>query len=31
LIVETNPDALLDRYINYQPPVVRHWVGKDET
>ena len=31
LIVETNPDALLDRYINYQPPAVRHWVGKDET
>jgi uncharacterized protein (TIGR00730 family) len=31
LIVETNPDALLDRYINYQPPVIRHWVGKDET
>jgi hypothetical protein len=31
LIVETNPDALLDRFINYQPPSVRHWVGKDET
>ena len=31
LIVETNPDALLDHYINYQPPAVRHWVGKDET
>ncbi len=31
LIVETNPDTLLDRYINYQPPAVRHWVGKDET
>jgi len=31
LIVETNPDALLDRYINYQPAAVRHWVGKDET
>ena len=31
LIVETNPDTLLDRYINYQPPVVKHWVGKDET
>lgn len=31
LIVETHPDTLLDRYVNYQPPVVRHWVGKDET
>lgn len=31
LMVETNPDALLDRYVNYQPPAVRHWVGKDET
>ena len=31
LIVETNPDALLDRYVNYQPPAVRHWVAKDET
>ena len=31
LIVETNPEVLLDRYSNYQPPAVRHWVGKDET
>ena len=31
LIVETNADALLDRYIKYQPPAARHWVGKDET
>ena len=31
LIVETNPDALLDHYVNYQPPAVKHWVGKDET
>ena len=31
LIVETNPDSLLDRYVNYQPPAVKHWVGKDET
>lgn len=31
LIVETSPDTLLDRFINYQPPAVRHWVGKDET
>ncbi|HEY8034575.1 MAG TPA: TIGR00730 family Rossman fold protein [Methylobacter sp.] len=31
LIVETNPDVLLDRYVNYQPFAVKHWVGKDET
>ncbi len=31
LIVETNPDALLDSYVNYQPPAVKHWVGKGET
>jgi hypothetical protein len=31
LMVESNPDALLDRYINYQPPAVQRWVGKDET
>ncbi|HEY8094679.1 MAG TPA: TIGR00730 family Rossman fold protein [Methylobacter sp.] len=31
LMVETNPDALLDRYVNYQPPAVKHWLGKDET
>jgi hypothetical protein len=31
LMVETNPDVLLDRYVNYQPPAVKHWLGKDET
>ncbi len=31
LIVETNPDVLLDRYVNYQPPTVKHWIGKGET
>ena len=31
LMVETHPDALLDRYAHYQPPAVKHWVGKDET
>lgn len=31
LMVETNPDALLDRYVNYQPPAVKHWLDKDET
>lgn len=31
LIVETNPDVLLDRYVNYQPTAVKHWIGKSET
>jgi hypothetical protein len=31
LIVESKPDKLLDRYVNYQPPVVKHWIGKNET
>ena len=31
LIVETNSDVLLDRYVNYQPPTVRPWINKDET
>jgi len=31
LIVETSPGALLDRYSDYRPPAIRHWVGKDET
>jgi uncharacterized protein (TIGR00730 family) len=31
LMVETNAAALLDRYANYQPPAVKHWLGKDET
>jgi uncharacterized protein (TIGR00730 family) len=31
LIVEKNPDALLDRYLNYQPPAVKNWLGKAET
>jgi uncharacterized protein (TIGR00730 family) len=31
LMVEKNPDLLLDRYVNYQPPVVKHWLGKEET
>jgi uncharacterized protein (TIGR00730 family) len=31
LIVEKNPDALLDRYVNYQPPAAKHWLSKNET
>lgn len=30
LIVEESAEALLERYRNYQAPVVRHWVDKDE-
>lgn len=30
LQVETEAEALLERYQLYQPPVVRHWVDKDE-
>ncbi|MEO8411029.1 MAG: TIGR00730 family Rossman fold protein [Propionivibrio sp.] len=31
LIVEQNPDAMLDRFANFVPPVVQKWVGKRET
>ena len=31
LIVEKDPEALLDRYARYQPPAMKHWLGKDET
>jgi uncharacterized protein (TIGR00730 family) len=31
LMVDSNPDRLLERYINFQPPAVKHWVGKNET
>lgn len=31
LMVETNPDALIERYINYQPPAMKHWIDKQET
>jgi uncharacterized protein (TIGR00730 family) len=31
LMVESDPDALLERYIHYHPPVVEQWLGKDET
>jgi len=30
LMVETDPNALLERYIDYQPPAVTHWLDKDE-
>ena len=31
LIVEQDPDALLDRYFAYQAPAVKHWLDKNET
>lgn len=31
LIVESEPDRLLERYVRYQPPAVTHWLGKEET
>jgi hypothetical protein len=31
LIVEKNPDVMLDRFAEYRPVVVTKWVGKDET
>lgn len=31
LMVETNPNALIDRYADYRPPALKHWLGKDET
>jgi uncharacterized protein (TIGR00730 family) len=31
LLVETEPDALLDRFYTYQAPDIKHWVNKNET
>ncbi|MBD9358855.1 LOG family protein [Methylomonas albis] len=31
LMVEADPNLLLNRYAHYQPPAVKHWVNKDET
>ncbi|MGR9036575.1 MAG: LOG family protein, partial [Gammaproteobacteria bacterium] len=31
LFVESDPEALLDRFVDYRPPIVEKWVGKDET
>ncbi|OAH99139.1 Rossman fold protein, TIGR00730 family [Methylomonas methanica] len=31
LMVEADPQVLLDSYVNYQPPAVKHWVNKDQT
>lgn len=31
LIVESESDALLDRFMNYAPPLVEKWIGRKET
>ena len=31
LMVEETPDVLLERFVSYQPPDFKHWVGKNET
>ena len=31
LIVEHNPDSLLDQFASYEPPTIQKWVGKAET
>ena len=31
LIVETTPSALLDKFEQYKPPQVKHWIAENET
>lgn len=31
LLVESTPDALLERFYKYQAPDIKHWVNKNET
>ncbi|MGZ0077610.1 LOG family protein [Methylomonas sp. YC3] len=31
LMVESDPNLLLDRYVSYQAPAVKQWVSKDDT
>lgn len=31
IIMEQQPELLLDRFASYQPPQVRKWIGPDET
>lgn len=31
LMVESYPDALLERFVNYRSPVAEHWLSQDET
>lgn len=31
LMVESDPELLIDRYAGYQPPAIKPWLSKDET
>jgi uncharacterized protein (TIGR00730 family) len=31
LVVDADPDRLLDRFAAYTPPVVTKWIGADQT
>jgi uncharacterized protein (TIGR00730 family) len=31
LMVEDDPEALLERFLDYRPPVVKKWVGEKDT
>ena len=31
LMVEQRPEALIERYLNYQAPTLKHWLGKEDT
>lgn len=31
VLVEQDPERLLDKLINYRPPVLDRWIGRDET
>jgi len=31
LMVEEEPEILLERFASYQPPLVKHWVGQSDT
>lgn len=31
VLVEQHPERLLDKLINYRPPVLDRWIGRDET
>jgi predicted Rossmann-fold nucleotide-binding protein len=31
LMVESHPEALLERLVNYRSPAAEHWLDQDET
>ena len=31
MIIEKDPSVLIERFRNYEPPVVKKWIGKNET